>query len=73
MNGEQARGLLKFVNDPWVLESLQEYMKVRLQYLHHQLELAQSFEDVKRYQGAIEEIRRLTHIREEVRAKAEEK
>lgn len=73
MNKEQARDLLKFVNDPWVLEDLKKYMEVRIAYLHKKMELADTVEEVRQIQGAIKELRRIEHLRDEVRQLAEGK
>lgn len=71
MDKETAKDLLKFVNDPWVLNDLHKYMKYRLDVLYKKFEYADSLDEMRKLQGAIEEIKRLKNLREEVRSKAE--
>lgn len=73
MTPELAKELLKFVNDPWVLEDLTKYKEARIQKLYKKFEVTRDEKEFYKLQGAIEELRRFDHLREEIRAKAEGK
>ena len=72
MDNKTARQLLKFVNDPWVLEDLKIYVSYRIDFLRRQLELATSMDEVRKIQGAIHELRQFNTLKDLVRQKAEE-
>lgn len=48
-----------FVKSPKLFKAFQDYIDFRIQFLYKQLEQAQDFEEVRKIQGQIFEIRRL--------------
>lgn len=66
MKKKDAEKLLSLVNSKPSVDALVFYMELRIEYLKEQLVSAVSIEDVRRIQGAIEEIKRLNTLRDEV-------
>lgn len=73
MDRATARHLLKFVNDPWVLEDLEVYVNSRIQSLYFEMEQSKDFHELLKLQGAVKELRRFKYLKDEVRGKADEK
>lgn len=61
-----AEKLKLFVNTPGVEQGLSEYMEYRIQELKNKAIDCSSFEELKGYQFAIQELKRLKTLREEV-------
>lgn len=70
MNKEQARNLLKFVNDPWVNEDLKTYAKIRIDDLRKVLEVEEDIDKIRLIQGSIKELKRLFTLQDQVREEA---
>lgn len=70
MNKEQARDLLKFVNDPWVNEDLKTYAKIRIDDLRKVLEVEEDIDKIRLIQGSIKELKRLFTLQDQVREEA---
>ncbi len=66
MKRKDAEVFLPLVNDNDQMKRLLSYMEYRILVLKESLTSSQNFEDVKRLQGAIEELRRFKSLREEV-------
>lgn len=66
MNKELLTWLLPTVNDPATRESLEKYAEYRIGILQTTLETSNSIETVYRTQGAIQELRRIFTLRDEV-------
>jgi len=66
MNKELARDLSYVVNVKVNYDSLLAYMDFRIEELKNRLVSASNMEEVKSLQGAIEEIKRLKTLRDEV-------
>lgn len=66
MRKEDAQKLLFVVNNKETMDSLQHYMNLRVEHYKDLLTYAANYEEVRKYQGAIEELLRLRTLREEV-------
>lgn len=66
MKRKDCEVLLPLVNSRDDMDALRHYMKVREEVLKEGLAKAATIDDVRRLQGAIEEIRRIERLREEV-------
>ena len=66
MKKEQANQLYLFVNDKPTMEALKFYIDLRIEALKEILTKADSLDDIRRTQGAIEELKRMKNIRDEV-------
>ena len=66
MKSKDAEKLVFFVNDKASMDALAWYVDIRIETLKTALVRAKDFEEVKGYQGAIEEVARFKNIREEV-------
>lgn len=66
MNKKNAEKLLGLVNSKSNMDAIVFYVDLRIDYLKEQLVSASTVEDLRRYQGAIEELKRLKTLREEV-------
>jgi len=66
MNKKDAEKLLILVNSRPNVDALEFYMGLRIDFLKDQLTSATSIEEVRKYQGAIEELKRLKTLRDEV-------
>jgi hypothetical protein len=66
MNKKHAEKLLGLVNSKSNMDALVFYTDLRIDYLKEQLVNASTIEDVRRFQGAIEELKRFKTLREEV-------
>lgn len=73
MTPNVAKKLLPLVNVNKHLDAVQGYALERVNFLHRQLEIATSFEEVRELQGSLKEARRLLTIREEAQQEAREK
>jgi hypothetical protein len=61
-----AEKLYFLVNDKEILSALNSYVEVRITFLKDALVTAPNMDEVLKLQGAIEELRRIRHLREEV-------
>ena len=68
---EVAKQLLPIVNVKKNTDALDVYMEYRVAELHKLLEQHEDIYNINKAQGAIQEIRRLKTLRDEVIAKAE--
>jgi hypothetical protein len=66
MKKKDAEFLLPLVNSKEMMDRLIHYMELRVSHLKESLVAASDIEGVKRLQGAIEEVRRLKSLRDEV-------
>lgn len=66
MNKKDANGLISIVNNKVVLDSILEYIDLRVGILKDSLVFARDMEAVHRAQGAIEELKRFKTLRDEV-------
>lgn len=66
MDKQVCRQLLFLVNEPDTYKSLQTYMETRRAYLLRQLETASDMDSVRRIQGALGEVSRISTLKEEV-------
>lgn len=66
MKRKDAEVLMLTVNDKMHMNALLHYMELRVSALKEALTKAHSWDEVKRFQGAIEELQRLSRLREEV-------
>lgn len=73
MSPSVAKKLLPLVNVNKHLDAVHGYALERVDFLHRQLEIATSFEEVRELQGSLKEARRLLTIREEAQQEAREK
>jgi len=71
MDRELARYLLLLVNDKEMHDRLQKLVESKIEKYRNSLESAKTIERVSELQGAISELRRWQHVREEVQAAAE--
>lgn len=60
------RQLLRLVNEPEIYAALQTYMESRRERLMRQLEHANDMDTVRRVQGALAELGRISTLRDEV-------
>ncbi len=66
MKKEQANQLYLLVNEKSNMDALKFYADLRIEALKEVLTKAETIEDVRRTQGAIDELKRLKVIRDEV-------
>ena len=67
MSKDVYRSLLPLVNEHEQMKRLQSYVDHRIEGLRDQLETLADADQVKAYQGAIQELRRFKTLRDEVR------
>lgn len=72
MDKNLVLSLLPVVNDPHTFKTIKEYAEYRVSYYKDALSSARDIEEVRSYQGAIKELKRLVSLQDEVRQKAEE-
>jgi len=72
MSPDLAKKLLPLVNVEKHKHALQAYALERIAFLHRQLEIATSIEEVKELQGSLKEMRKFMTLKEEVHQKAKE-
>jgi len=72
MTPDTAKKLLPLVNVVKHNDALQVYALERIAFLHRQLEIATSFDEVKELQGALKEMRKFLTLKEESHQKAKE-
>jgi len=70
---EIAKKLLPLINTKKNTDALQLYAVDRIEFIHRQLEIATSWDEVKELQGQAKETRRLFSLRDEVEQRAREK
>ena len=70
---EIAKKLLPLVNTKKNTDALQTYAVDRIEFIHRQLEIATSWDEVKELQGQAKEARRLISLKDEVEQKSREK
>tara|TARA_E500000318_G_scaffold111702_2_gene131307 strand:+ start:322 stop:543 length:222 start_codon:yes stop_codon:yes gene_type:complete len=70
---EIAKKLLPLINTKKTTDSLHLYALYRIEFLHRQLEIATSWDEVKELQGQAKEARRLFSLKDEVEQKSREK
>lgn len=70
---EIAKKLLPLINTKKNTDALQLYAVDRIEFIHRQLEIATSWDEVKELQGQAKETRRLLSLRDEVEQRAREK
>lgn len=63
---KEAEPLVFFVNDKETMDALFFYTDLRIRYLKDQFIHAKTFDEVLRLQGAIDELTRVKHLRDEV-------
>lgn len=63
---KDAEKLYFLVNDKAAMDALSHYMLYRIEVLKEQLVTATEMNEVIKLQGAIEELKRLRHLRDEV-------
>lgn len=66
MDKQICRQLLLLVNEPDSHSALQTYMESRRAYLLRQLETASDMDSVRRIQGALGEVSRISTLKQEV-------
>lgn len=66
MKKEDAQKLVTLVNNKENMDALSHYMNLRVDHYKDLLTYASNYEEVRKYQGAIEELHRLRTLREEV-------
>lgn len=66
MNKKQSNELYLFVNEKANRDALEFYTELRISILKDSLVRADGIEEVRRLQGAIEEVKRLKTLRDEV-------
>lgn len=66
MNKKQSTELYLFVNEKTNRDALEFYTELRISALKDSLVRADGIEEVRRLQGAIEEVKRLKTLRDEV-------
>lgn len=72
MSPDIAKKLLPVVNVEKHNNVLQAYASERIGYLHRQLEIATSYEEVKELQGGLKEMRKFLTLKEEAIQKSKE-
>lgn len=72
MSPDTAKKLLPLVNVAKHNDALQVYALERIAFLHRQLEIATSYEEVKELQGGLKEMRKFLTLKEESHQKAKE-
>ena len=70
---ETAKKLLPLVNTKKIQDALLVYALERIEFVHRQLEIATSWDEVKELQGQTKEARRLLTLKDEVEQKSREK
>lgn len=70
---EIAKKLLPLINTKKNTDALQVYAVDRIEFIHRQLEIATSWDEVKELQGQAKETRRLFSLKDEVEQRAREK
>mgnify|MGYP003114863193 CR=1 FL=1 len=70
---EIAKKLLPLINTKKNTDALQLYAVDRIEFIHRQLEIATSWDEVKELQGQAKETRRLLSLKDEVEQRAREK
>jgi len=71
MDRELARFVLLLVNDKENYDRLQKIISAKIENHRNSLETTKSPERISEIQGAIAELRRMQHLKEEVQAAAE--
>jgi hypothetical protein len=66
MDKQFIRSLLPLVNDKTSMNLLQTYADVRISQHLNQMSMEKDMERVKRIQGAVAELRRITTLRDEI-------
>lgn len=66
MKRSDAEKLYFFVGSKDNLDALGFYAELRIAFLKDQLVTAKDIEEVRKYQGAIEELRRIRNLKDEV-------
>lgn len=72
MSPEVARKLLPLVNVKQHEDRLTHYILHRITYLHSQLEICTSMDEMKMLQGQLKEVRRLATLKDEATQAAKE-
>lgn len=70
---EIAKKILPLINTKKNTDALQLYAVDRIEFIHRQLEIATSWDEVKELQGQAKEARRLLSLKDEVEQRAKEK
>ncbi|OUW92497.1 MAG: hypothetical protein CBD88_08470 [Flavobacteriales bacterium TMED228] len=71
MDKQFIRSLLPLVNDKTSMDLLQTYADARISQHLNQMSMEKDMERVKRIQGAVAELRRITTLRDEIITGAE--
>lgn len=66
MDKQFIRSLLPLVNDKTCMELLQTYADARISQHLNQMSMEKDMERVKRIQGAVAELRRISTLRDEI-------
>ena len=66
MDKQFIRSLLPLVNDKTSMDLLQTYADARISQHLNQMSMEKDMERVKRIQGAVAELRRITTLRDEI-------
>lgn len=66
MKRSDAEKLVIFVHDKSAMDALKFYTELRVSYLKDRLTTAATMDEVLKLQGAIEELTRTKHMKEEV-------
>lgn len=66
MKRKDSEALIQLINDKTSMDCLTYYMELRVSALKERLIQAQSWEETRTLQGAIEELRRIPRLRDEV-------
>jgi hypothetical protein len=63
---ETAKKLLPYINQEALHDALTSYVDERVSSLHKQLEVTTDYETTRYYQGCINELQRLSRLRQDV-------
>lgn len=66
MNKEIAKALLPIVNDTFTMETFDKYVVYRIYVLRASLETLADINEIRKVQGAIQELKRMVSLRDEV-------
>lgn len=66
MNKEIAKALLPIVNDNFTMETFDKYVVYRIYVLRASLETLADINEIRKVQGAIQELKRMVSLRDEV-------
>lgn len=72
MTPEVARKILPIVNVKQNEDRLMHYITWRIEYLHQQLEICTSMDEMRSIQGQLKEVRRLATLKEEANQAAKD-